>query len=509
LSHTPEDLFKKTFPFLILGAFVLLGFIGILNHEMWRDEVQAWLIAKDCPDIWTALQIIKYEGHPALWYVCLHFLSKLTPDLFSLQLFHLLIAAVSVFVFAVFAPFSKLQKALFAFGYFPLYEYGIISRHYAIGILFIFALCALYPRRRNMYAPIGLLLALLANSNVYGTIIAISFFSTLVLDFFLMAKRDTGGEFSKIGAIVGSGIFLLGLIVAVEQMIPRQDSCFAAGWHLFFHARHFVASVSTLAVSYIPLPDMQAVDFWNSNFLASFPEGEAIMPVVSLVLAICCVALLSRVPVALFLYLSSTAGVVLFTYLVYFGSLRHHGHLFIILVMSFWIASLHDSATEAGRIKSNTLLRQKFGRILLTGLLCLHVVSGAFALCTDFRYPFSAGRSVAQFIKSLGLPNVLVAGDGPHVTTVGAYLNKPVYFADRNRFGTFVVFDRQLSTPQCPQLVAKLKHLGKTLNTDVILVLNHEIPCSVPDVKILPLLQITETIVPDERAYLYLLKQTP
>ncbi|MBI5248355.1 MAG: hypothetical protein HY912_02575 [Desulfomonile tiedjei] len=504
MSDSLENLFEKAFPFLILAVFLVFGCVGILNHEMWRDELQAWLIVKDSPDLKTVLQTIKFEGHPGLWYSLLYFLSKVSSNIVGFQLLHLAIAAVSIYVFVVFAPFSKFQKSLFAFGYFPLYEYSIISRHYAIGILFVFLLCALYPNRRKMYVVIGVILALLANSNVYGSIIAICFYSMLIVDFFLQADRMKG---EKLGAIAGSVAFMLGLALAVEQMIPRSDSCFAVPWHFFFHATHFGATLSTVAASYIPLPNIDSIDFWNSNFLAFSPAGEAFMPDISLVLAVCCLVSLYRTPLALWLYLSSTIGVLLFTYLVYFGSLRHHGHLFVILVVCFWIASYYENSTNLDPAESKVSWNQKTGKIFLTLLLCLHFVSGAFAFYTDLRHPFSAGQAVAEFIKEHGLQTAIVAGDGPYVTSVGAYLDKPVYFADRSRFGTFVVFDTQLSRPDCPELMERVKRVAQPLNADVILVLNEEISCQVPGTAILRLMQITDTIVSDERAYVYLLKK--
>ncbi len=151
MSDSQKKSPQGIFPFLVLGAFLILGCVGIFSHEMWRDELQAWLIAKNGPDLGAVLQSIKFEGHPALWYIMLHFLSKLTSSLLSFQFFHLVIAAVSVYVFIAFAPFSKLQKVLFAFGYFPLYEYSIISRHYAIGVLtYICIMCTLSASPKNI-----------------------------------------------------------------------------------------------------------------------------------------------------------------------------------------------------------------------------------------------------------------------------------------------------------------------------------------------------------------------
>ncbi|MBI5250685.1 MAG: hypothetical protein HY912_14440 [Desulfomonile tiedjei] len=506
MSDPPESQFEKAFPFLISGAFLVLGCVGILNHEMWRDELQPWLIAKDGADLSAVLQTIKNEGHPGLWYALLYFLSKLTSNPIGSQLLHLAIAATSVYVVAAFAPFSRLQKALFALGYFPLYEYSIISRNYAIGILFMFVLCAMYPVRRSKYVGIGIILALMANCNAFSAIIAIALFGVLVLDFISQTASERG-QASK--AAVGSLVFFLGLMVAIDQMIPRQESCYSNNWYFLFNYSQLRAVLSTIAASYLPIPDMKTVAFWNYNLLAvSRPTGW-LMPYISVVLFIGCAVSLYRTPLALCLYLYSSFGVMLFTYLVHFGALRHHGHLFIILVMCYWIAACHENSTKVDPGASVVFWGQRTRNVILTSLLCLHLIAGLFAFTTDLRHPFSAAREVAEFIKGLGKEEAVVLGDGPYINSVGAYLNKEVYSADRRRFGTYVVYDREYSTPPCRKLLEEAKQIGQTRHTDVILVLNHDIPCMVPDEKIELLMKVKDTIVADERAYVYMLKQGP
>ena len=38
-------------------AFLIFGFLGMINHEMWGDELQAWLIAKDSLSVFDLQQI--------------------------------------------------------------------------------------------------------------------------------------------------------------------------------------------------------------------------------------------------------------------------------------------------------------------------------------------------------------------------------------------------------------------------------------------------------------------
>ena len=106
---------------VLVIAFLVLGLIGVFNHEMWRDELQAWMIARDSSSLIDLYNNLRYEGHPSLWYIFLYAITRFTDNPLAMQLFHLLIASGTIYVFAKFSPFTKLQKILFTFGYFPFY----------------------------------------------------------------------------------------------------------------------------------------------------------------------------------------------------------------------------------------------------------------------------------------------------------------------------------------------------------------------------------------------------
>jgi hypothetical protein len=92
--------------------------IGIAHHEMWDDEVQAWLLARDSGSVAELLWNMRYEGHPAAWYLLLFVLTRFTRDPVAMQVLHVMIATGMVYILARYAPFSRLQKTLIAFGYF-------------------------------------------------------------------------------------------------------------------------------------------------------------------------------------------------------------------------------------------------------------------------------------------------------------------------------------------------------------------------------------------------------
>ena len=149
---------NSIFTGLVVLSFLCIGLLNILTHEMWRDELQSWLIAKGSVSIMNLFSNLRYEGHPALWHICLYFISRFTAQPIVMQFFHLLLAATTIYIFTRFSPFTKLQKILFAFGYFPLYEYATISRNYAMGVLFIFCFCSVFRTRTKNYLVLSCIL---------------------------------------------------------------------------------------------------------------------------------------------------------------------------------------------------------------------------------------------------------------------------------------------------------------------------------------------------------------
>ena len=174
---------NNVFEIVLIIIFAVITLIGILNHAMWRDELNGWLIARDSYSFINFFDNIKYEGHPLIWYVCLWFLNQITGNPLAMQFFHWFIAIASVSIFVIFSPFTKTQKILFIFGYLPLYEYSVISRNYGIGVLSIFIFCACFKTRHNSYLPLALILAIMANTNAYCLLISLALGFTLTIEY--------------------------------------------------------------------------------------------------------------------------------------------------------------------------------------------------------------------------------------------------------------------------------------------------------------------------------------
>ena len=69
LSSRPTDnLGVHRLAWVITSVFFLLGAYLLSNHEMWGDEMQAWLLARDSTSVPNLFANLKYEGHPALCF---------------------------------------------------------------------------------------------------------------------------------------------------------------------------------------------------------------------------------------------------------------------------------------------------------------------------------------------------------------------------------------------------------------------------------------------------------
>jgi len=135
------------FAIMLTILFSIVAGIGKYHHEMWRDELEA--LMKVTGSV-SPFHISCYSS--LVYYSFLEVIVNLFPHpAMAYQICHLLFITLAVFIFNRYSPFSYLQKLLFTFGYFMLFEYGIISRPYSFSILLIFTSVYLITQRKQNY----------------------------------------------------------------------------------------------------------------------------------------------------------------------------------------------------------------------------------------------------------------------------------------------------------------------------------------------------------------------
>ncbi len=499
----PGQEFPPMSPRLHLGlalVFFALGLLLIWRHELWQDEWQAWLLARDSASMADLFKNLRYEGHPGLWHLGLYGLSRLTRDPLAMQLLHLWLATGTVVIFLKFAPFTSLAKTLFVFGYFPFFEYAAISRNYAAGLFLIFAFCAIFPStfRRKFLVLCGLL-CLLAQTSVYGLFLALPLGLALLAA--TVSRRSFSGKPPKFEFLAGLALLACGLLLSLMQLAPPPDAGFAPGWKFDPDWPHFMRVVGTIWASFVPIPAAQ-YHFWGTNII---PGGCLKFLLSLLLLAFPWFLFLNR-PLVLGLYALGTLEILTFSYTKYFGSLRHHGHLFILFLACLWLSSYFpEQQVKRPLARGLTAFCRRNRDRFLVVLLGAQLLAGLTAYGLDLFHPFSAGRETARYIKKEHLDRLLLAGDEDDAASVVAgYLHRQIYYPASGRWGTFVVWDRQRQSLKDSEVLAKTRELAANRRRDVLLILNREL--AAPAFPVFKVQQFTDSIVPAERYYLYLVK---
>ena len=450
--------FSKNQPLIensIIVAFLFFGFVGIIHHEMWRDEFQAWLLARDSGSLIELFKNMRYEGHPGLWHLCLYGLTQITHNPMIMQIFHLFISVIIVTLIVKFSPFSPLHKFLLSFGYYFFYEYTIISRNYNLGVLFVFLFCAIYSKNKVKPIILATLLALMANTNVFAFILSFAFSLTLIDHFYSRIKANKLNDKKTFISLLilggGWGISLLQIIrplIGQEKLIrPIQSSAqqIQSGSNLFQEIQNLGAAFTDIWRSYVPIPFHLNDNFWNSNILIHstfFPSiagislGVFIAAFASLVLLLISIKVLARKPLILTIYLFGTGSLMAFSYLVFQGVMRHRGHFFILFIACLWLFKKEFLA------KPNLTAKQKaehrFRNHILTAILFINLLGGIHAYSIDLFYPFSVGRETARYIQDNNLDRLTIVGQRYRQASVlSGYLEQKIYYPDTGEFGSF------------------------------------------------------------------------
>jgi hypothetical protein len=497
------------FSSIFTGLFFLIGLPAILNHAMWRDELNVWLIVRDSQSLSELFHNIRYEGHPFVWYICLSFLVKITTNPVIMQIFHLCLATTSVYLFTRYSPFSYLQKVLYCLGYLPFSEYLLISRNYAIGLLLCFLFCALYPSRQQTYLKLAIVLFFLANSNAYCLLLAIAFSITLALEYILQKPLHQTLLARRIDVAFSCLIILAGFILSLIQLIPPKDSTLAGGLSGFILNFDFNHLTKTL------------VRLWNSYIFILVPgQSQQLSLIIFSIFSLIFFAFFAlsfiRKPVIFCLYIFGTIEILSFTYIKFLGAPRHYGHLYTLLVVCMWLGSHYS--------KSSLLLKpfwHKFKTYILKNIkwikpylfpvfmliLYAQMLGGLFTFSRDMIIPFSASRETSYYLKYQykdKLNDIFIMGSPDYtMSPISGYINRKIYYPEIQHMGSFVLFTTQRKAVDHADILSQASQIIKKEVNSIILILNQKLEVSKPDLNIVPLQEFKNGFNYDEQYYLY------
>src|SRR6266436_3696591 len=218
LSRKSPEATRRLWSFVANLTFVLLAIVNsvrLFHHAMWRDELQAFMLAAASSTPLDLFGNLKYEGHPGLWHLLLWLITRFTSDPVAMQAAQLLIAlGIWVLIWRV-SPFRLFEKLLLLLSYYLFWEYFVVSRNYALGVLLGFGFVAVVVFRPKQWLWPWVLLGLLANTSVFGTI-----WSLALAALFAVRSRE------EWRALPGAAIYAGLTVLAVVSMVPASDAGF-------------------------------------------------------------------------------------------------------------------------------------------------------------------------------------------------------------------------------------------------------------------------------------------
>lgn len=424
---------SKPLLWAVFIIYVVLFCFAMYRHELWGDEYHSWNIAKASKNVWELLSNIRYEGHPPLWYLILFTISKFTHNLGGIQAVHLCIAIVAVFILLLHSDIPVANRIWMPFGYYLLFEFTLLSRNYAIGLLLAFCICMIIRRQfRGKLLLYYLLLFLLTNTHLLGIFLA----GSLHL-YFLIYRAE---QKEKAGLVVLHGVLGILLVMpALSFVFPPSDSVlnpqfFSNKWQLKQQAATIVlAPLRAL----MPIPVWWDGHFWNTQFLIDAQRPYPVLKIVNPILSLGLLALVffilrgNKKSLLLFgvnlLLTFATAAIFPLT------SARYVGFIYIGFIVAYWLYASETPTTLGARRLAGILL-------------ILQLAGGAIAVTKDIRYPFSNAYRAHGLFSEVP-PSDKIVTDYWCLNVLSAYVDKPFYCVDLGKEVTFLKWKEDVFRP--------------------------------------------------------------
>lgn len=213
---------KKNLCWLIFIVYSILNLILMLMHEPWRDEIHAWLMAKEL-SIPELIVESRFDGHPILWHLILMPFAKLGFPIITLNIIGYVIILISVWFFLFKTDLPLLFKAIFSFTIPFTYTFSAISRNYSLIILLFTLITILYDKKNEKPILYSILIALLVHTHslawglVAGLTITFHFYEII-----LYFKHKNNVSMKKI--IFGLGIIVISTVLVILELYGTSNT---------------------------------------------------------------------------------------------------------------------------------------------------------------------------------------------------------------------------------------------------------------------------------------------
>jgi hypothetical protein len=457
---------------ILFAVYAFMIAVGALGHAMFRDEAQAWLIARDSHNLAELVHNLRYEGHPVLWYLLLYVPAHFSWNPVSAVMMQAFLACLGGALVITMRRLPLWMRGLTLFSSYFLYDAGIIARNYMIAmVLLMLAAHFLLAEQRRLWLG-AVALALTIQAHFLAIPVAVSLFLWLIL---IPLQRNAGGwprlmrspRFLGTSAIIAASLagayftirppadvagprsaregqfrsnsrnLMLAEENAVQVMIPVRDLIEAGVPKVFFHTKHLSRQQDAAGAL---VADQGRV----SGLAPVHPQAAALSALVLLAVFFALRTWTARTFLAVSLALSfqalaATLGFPLET--------RYLSFCFLAVLLSFLIdASVRPAAVP--------LRLPTWAAAAMIAALTLQAISGLWLWTQCLTRPYSDSRETSRWVRAHGLAaNPLLLENEALASAVVAYLERPhAYGAECHCNASFVLWKKATAERQSPAL---------------------------------------------------------
>ena len=423
---------------LFLAAYGMCLFVLIAHHEVSRDEVRAYSIARAASDpVDLVRNRLVNEGHPPLWYLTLWLGSRAWDDYAVLKIASLIAGLSVASVVFLASPFPLIHRCIFLFGSFPLFFFSVLCRGYGLAALLILLLAVEYSRV-PMGSPwrVGGYNALLANATVYGAMVACAF---LLVP---LGKNPEAGFSRRSSLGVITLLTAVGLALSLYTIWPTHDNLMVGSNGM----RSLQAGYANLASEgfrslYGVLTDQQGwtgfiLTAYNVRFKLYQLGYHSLATLTGVVGLSAILALFIRWPHILIAFGFCFVSAGLFSTLVYPAYSYHIAVIGTFLFALLWIA--WSRYYRAGTVY------WRFVTYFLGFCLLFHALDGMKAVWADLRKPFSS-KIAGAFLKQAYPNAVVICEPDVYGESLPYYAANSIYLVRERAFGKWVHFEEHFN----------------------------------------------------------------
>ncbi|HEX5183055.1 MAG TPA: hypothetical protein VFW19_07870 [Allosphingosinicella sp.] len=419
---------------LFAGWFAIALFM-VVRHALWRDEVRALSIALAGDSIPAMLRVLHGEGHPALWYLMLRGAHALLPVRQVLPAVGFAVAAASAALFAFRAPFRPFVIALTLSSAFMLDEYAALARNYGIAMLMLFVLAIVYERWRDRGIAVGLVLALLCNTNVPAALLAASFLLFRLVELVSEEGLKWGPKYRLF--LINAAIAACGALICFVTVFPTV------------HDAAPIDLTGRLGIGSLARDVLHPASSFRELLPKAMREQHVALALLDVAIWGSLLGLLRR-PAAFLSGAAALVGFEAFFQLVYPGFYRHQCLLLVYLLTLHWLAAEGCGGRWGLAWADGVSVRRAaaFGQAMFLLLLLFQLVNAVGKVAAEVEgVPKSRSRDLALVLKQDHLTNAVVIADPDMVLeALPYYARNPIYFMREQRFGHVVRFTRRVRT---------------------------------------------------------------